>query len=236
MGFPETPTYPDIAVTITYQSGSPIPASGGNLDFDVLIQNQSGQAQNMDAWLASEYEGGPPTTLVMRNFPSFPATAQINRPGMYYPVPGGWAGGDYMLMCRVGDEPATVWAEDGFPFTKEGLSDGSFQPWAVDGAPNPFDRIDLDHADLPSEYAMLGAYPNPFNPATVLSYRLQAAGIINLSVYDISGRKVLELVNGWKEAGVHEVAFDGSGSSSGIYLYRLEAGSFRATGKMVLMK
>jgi hypothetical protein len=59
---------------------------------------------------------------------------------------------------------------------------------------------------------------------------------VNLAVYDISGRLVTTLVNGWREAGVHEVTFDGSGLVSGVYLYQLEAGDFTAGGKMVLIK
>ncbi|HDH58030.1 MAG TPA: T9SS type A sorting domain-containing protein, partial [Bacteroidetes bacterium] len=70
----------------------------------------------------------------------------------------------------------------------------------------------------------------------VLSYKLQDASIVNLSVYDISGRKVAELVNGWRDAGVHKVTFDSSGLASGVYIYRIHAGDFSATGKMVLMK
>jgi hypothetical protein len=65
---------------------------------------------------------------------------------------------------------------------------------------------------------------------------LQDASFVNLAVYDVSGRKVTELINGWRDAGVHEVTFDGSGLASGIYIYRLEAGDFRAQGKLVLVK
>ncbi|TKJ41085.1 hypothetical protein CEE37_05305 [candidate division LCP-89 bacterium B3_LCP] len=79
-------------------------------------------------------------------------------------------------------------------------------------------------------------YPNPFNPTTVLSYKLQDASLVKLSVYDISGRLVTTLVNGWRDEGVHEVTFDGSGLSSGIYVYRLSAEGLTASGKMVLVK
>jgi len=59
---------------------------------------------------------------------------------------------------------------------------------------------------------------------------------VNLSVYDVSGRLVAELVNSMRDAGVHEVTFDASNLASGIYLYRIEAGDFSAVRKMVLMK
>jgi hypothetical protein len=59
---------------------------------------------------------------------------------------------------------------------------------------------------------------------------------VKLSVSDISGRQVAELVNGWRDAGIHEVTFDGSGLASGFYVYKLTAGDFHAAGKMALMK
>ncbi len=88
----------------------------------------------------------------------------------------------------------------------------------------------------PSSFFLLQAYPNPFNPTATLSYELQAASLVNLSVYDVSGRLVAELVNGWREAGANQVTFDGSGLRSGVYVYWLQAGEFGATGKLVLMK
>ncbi len=94
----------------------------------------------------------------------------------------------------------------------------------------------LDTSPAPYPNKPLGNYPNPFNPNTVISYQLPVAGLTNLSVYDVRGRKVAELVESVQSAGTHEITFDGSGLPSGIYLYRLTAGSFTACGKMVLMK
>ncbi len=70
----------------------------------------------------------------------------------------------------------------------------------------------------------------------VISYELRAASFVNLSVYDTAGRLVNILVNGNRPAGEHQVTFDGSSFPSGIYLYRLTAGEFTGTGKMVLLK
>jgi hypothetical protein len=83
--------------------------------------------------------------------------------------------------------------------------------------------------------------PNPFNPSTVISYQLSVVSFVNLAVYDVSGRLVAELVNGWRDMGAHEVTFDGSGLASGVYIYRLEASGSGKTptivrGKMVLVK
>jgi len=91
-------------------------------------------------------------------------------------------------------------------------------------------------SERPSEFVLYPSHPNPFNPKTAISYQLSAVSIVNLSVYDVAGRKVAELVNGWRDAGVHEVTFDGTGLASGVYIYRLTAGDFATSGKMVLMK
>lgn len=87
-------------------------------------------------------------------------------------------------------------------------------------------------------------YPNPFNPSTVISYEMPVAGRVTLTVYDLTGREVKELVNGYMGAGLHEAAFvaeDARSLSSGVYLYRLVVQSSAAayvvaTRKMLLLK
>ena len=79
-------------------------------------------------------------------------------------------------------------------------------------------------------------YPNPFNPSTVLRWQQPETGIITLKIYDVLGREVITLVNEELSAGKHEVIFDASQFSSGIYFYQLKAGSFVQTKKMILIK
>jgi hypothetical protein len=86
------------------------------------------------------------------------------------------------------------------------------------------------------KFQLSSAYPNPFNPCTSIRFGLPVACIVELSVYDLSGRTVAELINGWRGAGLHEVTFDASQLASGIYVYRMQAGNFNASGKMVLLK
>ena len=87
-----------------------------------------------------------------------------------------------------------------------------------------------------TEFTLLDAYPNPFNPTTMLSFALPQAERVNLKVYSPTGALVATLVDGWRDAGSHEVTFDASGLTSGVYVYRLNAGEFNASGKMILMK
>jgi hypothetical protein len=88
----------------------------------------------------------------------------------------------------------------------------------------------------PSSFLLLQAYPNPFNPTAALSYQLPTHSFVNLEAYDIAGKLISTLANGWQAAGTHRAIFDGSVLPSGIYIYRLTAGNFSATGKMLLLK
>jgi hypothetical protein len=89
---------------------------------------------------------------------------------------------------------------------------------------------------VPADYALNQNYPNPFNPATVLSFTLPRSEMVHLEVFNIAGQQVTVLVNDHMEAGFHEVEFDGSDLASGVYLYRLTAGNFTETRKMLLLK
>jgi len=88
----------------------------------------------------------------------------------------------------------------------------------------------------PLTYTLGQNYPNPFNPSTSITYQLKSAGQVRLSVYDILGREVAVLVDGMQTQGAHEARFDGNGLASGVYIYRLQAGTFIEQKKMVLAK
>jgi hypothetical protein len=93
-----------------------------------------------------------------------------------------------------------------------------------------------DVEGLPDSYSLAQNYPNPFNPATRINFSLPVASNVRLSVYNILGQQVALLVNGNLSAGQHSVQFNGRNLASGVYIYRLEAGSFVAQHKMVLLK
>lgn len=82
----------------------------------------------------------------------------------------------------------------------------------------------------------LSSNPNPFNPSTTISFSLPEAGMVRLSVYDVVGREVAQLVNERKEAGRHSVTFNGNSLGSGMYFCRLEAGKNVVVSKILLMK
>jgi hypothetical protein len=96
--------------------------------------------------------------------------------------------------------------------------------------------VNPEPAALTKTFALEQNYPNPFNPTTTINFQIATAGIVSMNVYDLTGRVVSTLVNGWRDAGYHQATFDGSNLATGVYLYRLTAGSNILTGKMALVK
>ena len=92
------------------------------------------------------------------------------------------------------------------------------------------------NSQLPDGFVLNQNYPNPFNPGTVISYFLPKTSQVHLTVYNVLGQQVATLVNADQSAGLHRINFNATTLSTGIYFYRLEAGEFAATQKMVLMK
>lgn len=89
---------------------------------------------------------------------------------------------------------------------------------------------------IPSVHSLGPNYPNPFNPSTTIRYGLPCRSRVMLTVFNTLGELMTTLVNGEREAGDHEVTFDGSGFSSGVYFYRIQTGDFAETKKLVLMR
>jgi len=88
----------------------------------------------------------------------------------------------------------------------------------------------------PAKFELSQNYPNPFNPTTNIKFALPEAGNVKLAVYNLLGQKVADLVNRSMEAGFHNITFNGSNLTSGIYIYRLEAGNNVMIRKMQLVK
>ena len=86
------------------------------------------------------------------------------------------------------------------------------------------------------EYALMQNYPNPFNPTTSITFDVAETGNVEITVFDVMGKEVARLVNGQMGQGRHTISFDAQNLPAGMYLYRMTAGSFSATHKMLLIK
>jgi hypothetical protein len=168
------------------------------------------------------------------------------------PVPG-WAGP--FQLVRIDDSGDTLWTRSipgsGFFRSVIQTSDSGFvvvghvgsNTFDFQGYMIKFSREGLPVADRPDGVARefsLSAYPNPFNPSTTLSFTLTKSGIVDLNVFDITGRMVCRLAGGHMgpplQAGEHQIRFDGAQLPSGLYFARLQNGEFNATQKLLLLK
>ncbi|NOS83896.1 MAG: T9SS type A sorting domain-containing protein [Ignavibacteria bacterium] len=99
-----------------------------------------------------------------------------------------------------------------------------------------FTGIQQISTEIPPVYRLYDNYPNPFNPTTKIRFENASNSVVNLTVYDILGKKVEELVNENLNAGVYETGWNAAAYSSGIYFYRLSAQNYTETKKMILTK
>jgi hypothetical protein len=212
-----------------------IPPEGGSFDYTVWLTNIDPAVTQFNVWMDATVPSGTVFGPLLG-----PITAQLDSgvtidrertQSVSMRAPEGLYA--FNAYAVAGSDTS----RDSFGFKKQGfVSPESLTGWYNTG--EPFNDIPSSWTRVhnPVMRQIAGNHPNPFNPSTVISYQLSVVGHVNLSVYDISGRKVAELVNGWRDAGAHEITFDASGLASGVYLYRLTTGNFTTTGKLILMK
>jgi len=231
------PPPPDVTVDLLpYGSPIVIPANGGSFEFNIAVMNLEGSPITFDIWtlvtLPPGNEYGP-----IINVPDFnaPAGWSGNR-DRTQTVPAGAPTGMYTYDAYVGIYPDDIWDEDHFDFEKSATGDGLIvADWSNWG--EEFGDFSLSsESKIPSEFVLHPLYPNPFNPTATIRYKLPTGKNVLLLIYDVMGREVAKLVDGYKSAGTYEITFDGSDLASGMYFVRLEAGEFTATQKLLLIK
>ena len=131
------------------------------------------------------------------------------------------------------------------------LPSGNYDLIRIPGEINPISCIvaDIRHKDyevsinnatkpafIPDHFALHQNYPNPFNPVTEIEFDLPEASQVRIDIYNIMGQQIVSLVDDYLEAGAYSIPWDGSGYASGVYLYRMETGSYTKTMKMILLK
>ncbi|MDP8240348.1 MAG: T9SS type A sorting domain-containing protein, partial [Candidatus Hatepunaea meridiana] len=135
-------------------------------------------------------------------------------------------------------------AVEGEPLELKLLCDGNLNPvsYSLLSGKDVYNQDALsvirltESVELPDEYAIVSAYPNPFNSLMKVSYNLPEAANVKLNVFDLAGRFVAELANGRRQAGIYTTTFDGSDLASGIYMIRFEAGGHALQYKVTLVK
>ncbi|HPI74665.1 MAG TPA: T9SS type A sorting domain-containing protein, partial [bacterium] len=102
-------------------------------------------------------------------------------------------------------------------------------------------RLIKDQPAQPTHWHLSANYPNPFNAATLITYQLPQSAVVRLEIFDLLGRHIKTLVDRTEAVGVHKVTWDGSNQqglamASGVYWYRLQAGSYKRSRKMLLIR
>lgn len=215
-----------------------IQPGGGTLLYSAFYHNLETASVTFSVWnmvtLPNGTLYGPvvgPMSLTL------PGGGQISRQRAQT-IPASAPPGTYYYRLRAGIYPNHFWDESFAPFTKlSGSGDGgemALSDWLDTEAIGQPDQVAT--ASHPSAFALNPCTPNPFNPTTVASFELRVASQVRLTVWDTAGRLVTTLVDGWCEAGLHQVTFDGTGLSAGLYLARLDAQGQTAVQKLMLVK
>ncbi len=137
--------------------------------------------------------------------------------------------------------PVTISARNTSVNLRDGVNGQMINATISDGdkiviSDNSISRLVISGSEIPVDYALDQNYPNPFNPATTISFSLPVREHVTINVYNMLGQKAATLVNEIRDAGNYNITFDASDLSSGVYFYSINAGSFSATKKMILMK
>jgi hypothetical protein len=177
----------------------------------------------------------------------------------YSDIEGGWEGqgnidvdplfrdpesGDFHLMSTAcGDPYDSPCIDAGHPDILDSLLDCSWglgelrsDMGAYGGGDSVTVGIDQDEMPVPKVFSLFQNYPNPFNASTIIRYTLPEPSRVTIEIYDILGRRVETCLDDYREAGKHQVIWDAGDLPSGIYFYSIQAGDYRRTNKMILLR
>jgi len=218
------------AVTMRCEMLTPVMCHGKNLYFTLTVRNNTEDncAGTLTFTGYAGYDCDPVNSLVaIPRAKSYPPGETVEY--YFFKVPNAAAPGPY--SASIGGTLCDVDL-----FCCMNLDIVQCQPWRI-GDNTEWELVEVDRPEvLPTVTSLHQNYPNPFNAETNISFSLAEAGNVNLSVYDITGRLVVTLVDGQMDAGSHVVAWDASSVSSGVYFYKLNAGDYTATKSMNLLK
>jgi len=218
-----------------------IPYNGGDLYYDAWIYNLADSAVWLDIWSYAYVPGvGQYGPIRRYNDVRVPRRYQVGRNDVREHVPGPAPEGEYTYVGYIGEFGDTIIDSSYFSFTKLGSAKGSVAGWETFN--HWFEESGKEALVLgkevivPTHFALRQNYPNPFNATTVITYQLPTNSHVALEVYNLLGRRLATLVDERQEAGYRSVVWDASEVSSGLYFYKLTAGEFIETRRMMLVK
>jgi hypothetical protein len=213
-----------------------IPATGGTFSYNIAIANTGTATATTTVWnmitLPTGSNYGPvfgPFTVTLAPGGNI---ARVRNQS----IPAGAPAGTYNYRSYIGTYPTTVVDSASFTFTKSAVLDGGMMVNNWDCGGEAFPEENLMRVENPSSVELKGAYPNPFNPSTAISFELQDANFVDLVIYDIQGREVASLVTGQLSLGEHRFDWNAEGMPSGVYFARLQVGNTIQMQKLLLVK
>jgi hypothetical protein len=224
-----------VTIEISANHSPVIVPQGGSFGYTGTLRNNTGMSHAVDIWVMVRIPGSG-TYGPLKQFDNVGIGASQVLSGRFsQSVPSSAPlGEDCLYLAHCGDYPSTVIDSSCFPFEVIAgvLTAADESEWALAGS----FRGDGYPENLPSGFALMSNHPNPFNVETVIEYHLPISTDVKLEVYNLLGKKVATLVNEKREAGYKSVNWDASEVSSGLYFYRLTAGDFTETKRMMLVK
>jgi len=227
----------DVTITCT-PIGAPIVigAGGGSFQYDVSIVNNGLASATFDVWI--DISGPVARTMGPKNF-TVAAGGSIART-LTQTVPGGAPAGTYTQTCSQGTFPVAD-NSSAFNWDKSVVAPqgnvSSVNSWSSDFADLSAEvATGTTELTLPEAFVLDQNFPNPFGAATQITYALPEGQHVSIKVYNMLGQEVSTLVDDYRAAGRHQVRFDGSQLSAGVYLYVMDAGDFTATKRLTLLK
>ncbi|MCB2212196.1 carboxypeptidase regulatory-like domain-containing protein [bacterium] len=231
---------PQATVDISIITGADVPAEGGEIVYNLFLENNTGMVQTANLWLSATLPNMSNYNIWNYNYTFLPGYAAGE--GMVVDVPAFAPAGDYMLTINLGVFPNFSLYNDSEPFNKAAAGVASTGDFNLSGSKPVLvgTAIAADEAEatvVPTEFELGQAYPNPFNPTANFSVSLPEAADLNVRVFNVMGQQVAELANSRTNAGVHNFTFNGANLSSGVYFIQAQVpGQLNAIQKVTLMK
>ncbi len=233
---------PDIYIDMIPAEDPVVVTPGGSFQYTGVLINNTADVQVTDVWIMLDVPDygiyGPIQEMdhiIMLPHDTLTAAMTQHIPG-YAPL------GDYNYIAYCGDYPDSVISSASFPFTVIEGAGGNSADWDVVGLDKWNENHDIklpddnSNASHPVEFALHGNYPNPFNAATNINFSLVYGGEVDLTVYNIAGREVAKLVDGYLSAGTHSIRWNAADMPSGIYYAKLTNLGKTSIKKMTLVK
>lgn len=231
-------TSPAPTITLVRTSPVMIPTNGGTVSYNIAANNNTTSQVTFDCWTEAQLPNGNLTQpIIFKEDLTLPPSGHMGR-SIDQNVPGSAPNGIYYYYGYLGDyETMQIYSSSSFYFYKydlDGFNPGNVvNNWETSGWGEDVDQI---ASASPEIFELLTAYPNPFNPHTNLSFTLPEEGRVSLAIFDIEGRQVASLVNGFYSAGQYDIQFDASDLTSGVYFAQLTSGNSVSTQKLMLIK